>query len=68
MITVAQAAGSRCVVSKNSEHYIDARMDVRHPGMSFIELVHNGQVRKRLTVDDAVAPEAIVELMRWELK
>jgi hypothetical protein len=36
--------------------------------MSFIELVHNGQVRKRLTVDDAVAPEAIVELMRWELK
>ena len=53
--------GSVCVVypSKNPEHYVDARKDVRYPGMVLLEAVFNGQVYARNRVALHKAPEAI---------
>ena len=57
-------AGSNVTVFKNSEHYLDARRDVRTPGVSHIELVRNGRVYRREQVSDADAPMRVVDLMK----
>ena len=63
-------AGSKCVVELNRPCqdwqlvYIDARIDVRYPDFSFIEVVQNGHVCHRENVHDSKAPERIVEMMR----
>ena len=56
--------GSHCVITLRVGHYIDARKDVRHPGKSFIEVVHDGRVRHRCTVADYDAPRFLIELAK----
>lgn len=52
-------AGSKCVVLLgSSEHYIDARQDVRYPNLSFIEVVRSGFVRHYETCHDDVGRRA----------
>lgn len=60
-------AGSKVVVWRNREHYIDAREDYRFPKYNFIEVVHSGRVRIRELVHVDASPERIIELMRNEL-
>lgn len=67
MKVLTHIAGSHCVVQRNTEHYIDAKADSRYPGFTFVEVVHNGQVRKKECVNDSVAPERLIELTRLEL-
>lgn len=57
-------SGSNVTVLKNSEHYIDARRDVRTPGVSYIEIVRNGRVYHREEISDTDAPKRVVELMK----
>ena len=57
-------SGSRCVVFKTNEHYLDARTDVRRPWLTFIEIVRNGRVYLRDTVDNVHAPERIAYYMK----
>lgn len=58
-------AGSKCVVMLgSSEHYIDARQDVRYPDCNYIEVVRSGQVRHRETCHDDAAPARIIELIK----
>lgn len=57
-------SGSHCVVWLGRDHYIDARKDTRRPHLTFIELVRNGQVYLRDTVDNTFAPERITHYMK----
>ena len=57
-------SGSKLVVFLSPERYIDVKHDVRYPAHSFIEVVRSGRVRRRQTVHDSEAPEAIIKLMR----
>lgn len=62
-------AGSKCVVQLgSSEHYIDARQDVRCPNVSFIEVVIGGKVCYRETCHDGRAPARIIELIKERLQ
>lgn len=58
--------GSHCVVSLNpsGEHYIESHKDVRHPDLTRIEVVLDGQVHLRNWATLQEAPEYIVTLMR----
>jgi hypothetical protein len=56
-------SGSNCVVILGEDHYLDARKDTRRPHLTFIEVVRNGQVYKRDTVDNNFAPERIVNII-----
>jgi len=57
-------AGSHVVVFASPEHYIDARRLARSPGISIIEHVRNGFVRRSFTTTNDEAPGRIVELIR----
>jgi hypothetical protein len=66
MKTLTHIGGSYCMVQNHSEHYIDARKDVRQPWATFIEVVRNGRVYLRDCVLNERAPERIAELMKQE--
>jgi len=60
-------SGSRCVVVLRDGFdppYVDARVDRRYPGFSFLEMVASGQVASWECVPDHRAPDRIIELMR----
>lgn len=57
-------AGSKVVVMRSSERYIDVRRDRRAPDFSFIECVSRGHVQHHESVPDYRAPERIVQLMK----
>jgi hypothetical protein len=59
-------AGSRCVIYKNREHYID----VRHhsPQCELADFVLRGQVYKRVFIDlTEDAPRQLMQLVREEM-
>ena len=60
----ADIGGSNVVVWINPSLYIDARKDIRYPGVSFIEVVRNGHVVQDKTAIEKDAPETIIELMK----
>ena len=57
-------SGARCVIWRNSEHYIDVRKDVR-TRLDIAECVCQGRVYRRVFID---APEELIELMYEELR
>lgn len=60
--------GSKLVIFKHLEHYIDVKATGRPLAhFTYIECVRQGRVYLRDTVPDHCAPERIVELMRQEL-
>lgn len=61
-------SGSRCVVWKHREHYIDVRQDYRSTRYETAECVRNGQVYRRAAIDLANdAPQQLVQLIKEEL-
>lgn len=62
---VTHHAGSRLVIWKHREHYIDvARM---RGGEEVAECVRNGQVYLRVPLHREQAPEELIQLMKREL-
>lgn len=59
--------GAHCVIWRTREHYIDCRKDARRPHLTCIEVVRNGQVYLRDTVENAFAPERVAHYMREEM-
>ena len=61
-------AGSRCVVWRNREHYVDVRKDTRSDRYEVAECVRYGQVYRRVHIDMAHdAPNQLLQLIREEL-
>ena len=63
-------SGSRCVIWRTQEHYIDVQANRSLSGKQDIaECVRNGHVYKRvgLSPDPAIAAEEVIQLMRKEL-
>lgn len=63
-------SGSRCVIWRNKEHYIDVIKNVGpNQNQDRAECVRRGQVYKRLWLhtDPAIASVELIQLMRQEL-
>jgi hypothetical protein len=62
-------SGSHCVVVKTREHYLDARKRyVSSQGnRTDIEIVRDGRVYYRETVDEKDAPERIIVLIKEKM-
>ena len=64
LITSRSIGGSRIVVSRTAEHYIDVRKDTRRDRCDRAECVRSGHVYRSVPV---TKPEQVVELIKEEL-